>query len=124
MTNPGTEKETMDLQLDWSRNGGVLIARPQGRIYSSNYLDWQSALEKGISPDDTALLVDFEHVPYLSSAGLRVLLTIAKQFDQPGRAFAICKLPRTVRKVLSASGFDRVVQVYDSEAEALSAVTG
>ena len=69
-------------------------------------------------------MVDFEQVPYLSSAGLRVLLTIAKQFDQPGRSFAICQLPRTVRKVLSASGFDRVVTVYDTEAEAVAAVTG
>ena len=114
----------MELTVNWSRNGGVLIARPEGRIYSSNYLDWQSALEAGIDRDATALLVDFEHVPYLSSAGLRVLLTIAQQFDQPGRAFAICQLPRTVRKVLSASGFDRVVTVYDSESEAIAAVTG
>lgn len=114
----------MELQVNWSRNGGVLIARPEGRIYSSNYLDWQGALEAGIGRDDEALVVDFEQVPYLSSAGLRVLLTIAKQFDQPGRSFAICQLPRTVRKVLSASGFDRVVTVYDTEAEAVAAVTG
>ena len=113
----------MDLKVNWSRNGGVLIARPEGRIYSSNYLDWQSALEAGIGQDDDALVVDFEQVPYLSSAGLRVLLTIARQFDDPGRSFALCQLPRTVRKVLSASGFDRVVAVYDSEAEAVAAVT-
>ncbi len=114
----------MELDLTWSRNGGILIARPKGRIYSSNYLDWQTALERGISPDDTALLVDFTHVPYLSSAGLRVLLTTAKQFNEPGRAFAICQLTRTVRKVLAASGFDRVVTVYESEAEAVAAITG
>lgn len=113
----------MDLKVNWSRNDGVLVARPQGRIYSSNYLDWQGALEAGIGQDDAALVVDFEKVPYLSSAGLRVLLTIAKQFDQPGHSFAICQLPRTVRKVLSASGFDRVVMVYDSESEAVAAVT-
>jgi len=114
----------MDLQVNWSRNDGIVIARPEGRIYSSNYLDWQTALEAGIGPEDTALLVDFTKVPYLSSAGLRVLLTIAKQFNEPGRAFAICQLPRTVRKVLSASGFDRVVTVYDSEAEASAAIAG
>ena len=114
----------MELDLTWSRNGEVLVARPKGRIYSSNYPDWQTALERGISLDDTALVVDFAEVPYLSSAGLRVLLTTAKQFDQPGRAFAICQLPRTVRKVLASSGFDRVVTVYDSEAEAVAAITG
>ena len=114
----------MDMQVDWSRNSGVLVARPVGRIYSSNYMDWQTALESGIGSDDTALLVDFTQVPYISSAGLRVLLTTSKLFDRPGCAFGICQLSRTVRKVLTASGFERVIPVYESEAEAVAAMTG
>ncbi len=114
----------MELQLNWSRNAGVLVARPVGRIYSSNYLDWQTSLESGIGADDTALLVDFEQVPYISSAGLRVLLNMATRFSGPGGGFGICKLSRTVRKVLRASGFEKVVPVYDTEEEAVAAMTG
>lgn len=114
----------MEIQVDWARNAGVLVAKPIGRIYSADYLDWQSALESGIGPDDHRMVVDFTQVPYLSSAGLRVLLTTAKRFNQPGQAFAICQLRRTVRKVLAASGFDGVIDVYDSEAEAVAAVSG
>ena len=114
----------MEIKVDWSRNEGVLVANPIGRIYSADYLDWQSALEGGIGPDDPALIVNFAQVPYLSSAGLRVLLTTAKRFDQPGQAFAICELARTVRKVLAASGFDGVISVYESEAEAVAAISG
>ena len=114
----------MEIQIDWSRNNGVLIARPVGRIFSSNSLDWQGALERGSGPQDHAMVVDFAQVPYLSSAGLRVLMTIAKRFAGPGHAFGICQLPRKVRKVLAASGFDRVVSVYESETEAVAAITG
>ncbi|MCY4398340.1 MAG: STAS domain-containing protein [Gemmatimonadetes bacterium] len=114
----------MAIQIDWSRNNGVLIARPQGRIFSSNSMDWQSALERGSEPEDKAMVVDFAQVPYLSSAGLRVLLTLAKQFTGAGHAFGICQLTRKVRKVVDASGFDRVVSVYESEAEAVAAITG
>ena len=114
----------MEIKVDWSRNSGVLVANPIGRIYSADYLDWQSALESGIGPDDAALIVNFARVPYLSSAGLRVLLTTAKRFNQPGQAFAICQLRRTVRKVLAASGFDGVIAVYESEAEAVAAISG
>ena len=114
----------MEIQINWSRNNGVLIARPVGRIFSSNSLDWQSALEFGLGPQDNAMVVDFAQVPYLSSAGLRVLMTTAKRFAGPGHAFGICQLPRKVRKVLAASGFDRVVSVYESEAEAVAAITG
>ena len=114
----------MEMQVDWSRNAGVLIAKPIGRIYSADYLEWQTALEAGIGADDHAMVVDFGEVPYLSSAGLRVLLTTAKRFRQPGQAFVICQLRRTVRKVLAASGFDGVIPVYESEAAAVAAING
>lgn len=112
------------MELNWSRNQGILVAKPEGRIYSSNYLEWQSALEAGIKPDDRAMVVDFEQVPYLSSAGLRVLMTMARQFDGPGHAFAISNPTRGVRKVLAASGFDRIIAVYESEAAAVAAING
>lgn len=112
------------MEVNWSRNEGVLVAKPVGRIFSSNYLEWQSALESGIKPGDHAMVVDFEQVPYLSSAGLRVLLTTAKHFDGPGHAFGISTLTRAVRKVLAASGFEHLLAVYESEAAAVAAING
>ena len=112
------------MEMSWSRNQGVLVAKPVGRIYSSNYLEWQSALEAGIEPGDRAMVVDFEHVPYLSSAGLRVLMTTIRRFNGPDHAFGISNPTRGVRKVLAASGFDRIIAVYDSEAAAVAAING
>ena len=114
----------MEIQVDWSRNAGVLIAQPIGRIYSANHMEWQTALESGIGADDRAMVVDFGQVPYLSSAGLRVLLTTAKRFNGPGGAFVICNLTRTVRKVIAASGFDGVIPVYEAVAVAVAAIKG
>ena len=114
----------MDFRVDWSRSAGVLIAKPIGRIYSAEYLEWHGALESGIGADDRAMVVDLAQVPYLSSAGLRVLLEVAKRFRGPDRAFAICQLNRKVRKVLAASGFDGVIPVYESEADAVAATRG
>jgi anti-anti-sigma factor len=112
------------MEMNWSRNQGVLVAKPVGRVYSSNYLEWQSALEAGIKPGDQAMVVDFEQVPYLSSAGLRVLMTTARRFDGPGHAFGISTPTRGVSKVLAASGFDKVLAVYESEAAAIAAING
>ena len=114
----------MAIQVNWTRDSGVLVATPVGRVYSSDYLDWQSELESGITPDDTKLVVDFEQVPYLSSAGLRILLTTARRFTEPDHAFCVCALTRPVRKVLAASGFDALVSVYESAEEAVAAIAG
>ncbi len=112
----------MAIQVNWTRNSGILVAKPVGRVYSSDYLDWQSELESGIKPDDRKLVVDFEQVPYLSSAGLRILLITSKRFTQPDHAFGVCALPRPVRKVLAASGFEEIISIYESEEEAVAAI--
>lgn len=112
------------MEINWSRNQGVLIAKAVGRVYSSNYLEWQSALEAGIKPGDRAMVVDFEQVPYLSSAGLRILIATSRRFDGPGQAFGISTPSRGVRKVLAASGFDQVLAIYESEAAAVAAING
>ena len=112
----------MAIQVNWTRNSGMLVAKPVGRVYSSDYLDWQGELEAGITPDDKKLIVNFEQVPYLSSAGLRVLLKTARRFTEPDHAFCVCALTRPVRKVLAASGFDAIVTVYETEEEALAAI--
>ncbi len=110
------------MRVSWTRNEGVLIAKPVGRIYSSDWLDWRSALESGIGPDDNKMVIDFEQVQYLGSAGLRVVLMTAKRFSGPGQAFAVCRLTRPVAEVLTASGFDSLLSVYDSKEAAIAAI--
>ena len=114
----------MAFQVNWTRTDEVLVAQPVGRIYSSDYLDWQSELESGIRPDDKKLVVDFSEVPYIGSAGLRVLLMTARRFSGDGNGFAICQLRRPITKVIRASGFDGIISVYDSADAAVAAISG
>ena len=63
---------------------------PVGRIDGSNHIECQNILESEIDPDEKALILDFVQLGYISSAGLRVCLTLAKKFNEPGKAFGIC----------------------------------
>ena len=107
--------------VKWERKDGVLLAALSGRIDSSNAGELQSALESGIDPEDGALVLDFEHVPFISSAGLRVCLVIARKFNEPGKAFGICTPSDPIRDVIAISGFDQIIAVYDSQAAAINA---
>ena len=109
----------MDIEIGWSRDSGVLVAKPVGRVYSAQYIEWQAALMSGIKPDDRAMVLDCEGVTYLSSAGLRVVLETARRFEGPGRAFALSRPTKGVRKVLAASGFDKIISIFDSTDEAI-----
>lgn len=112
----------MDLEIGWSRDSGVVVAKPVGRVYSAQYMEWQAALVAGIRPDDRAMVLDCKGIKHLSSAGLRVVLETAKRFEGPGCAFALSQPTKFVRKVLVASGFDKIIPIFDSTDKAIQAV--
>ena len=65
------------------------------------------------------LLVDFGPLDYISSAGLRVLLVTAKKLGAGGGKLRLCGLNDFVREVFDASGFSRILQVFDQKEDAL-----
>ena len=111
----------MSISVTWERQAGVLIGVLDGRIDGNSAAAFQSALEAGIGAADDTLILDFENVSFISSAGLRVGLVIARKFNEPGKKFAVCTLPESVREVVEISGFDQLISVYPSQAEAVKA---
>ena len=91
-----------------------------GRIDSSNADRFQRIVESGIDSEDQALILDFERVSYISSAGLRIGLIMARKFNEPGKKFGICSLSDPVREIIVASGFDKIISIYESRVEAVS----
>ena len=112
------------IDIQWERNEGVLIAALVGRVDGGNADEFQRLLEAGIEPEDNALILDLRHLAFISSAGLRVGLIIARRFNEPGKRFGVCTLPTHIRGVITITGFDHLIAVYESRAAALSAITG
>jgi anti-sigma B factor antagonist len=76
----------------------------------------------GLLDDGTAkILINFENLNYISSAGLRVLLATAKKIKVVSGGFKICGLNETVQEVFDISGFSTILSVAANEEDALSA---
>ncbi len=116
------KRRSARVRVDWTRNGDVLIAKVAGSIYSADFQDWKTKLDSGIGPEDRKLVVDFKDVRFLGSAGLRVLLLVARRFNRAKHRFAICRLNHLVGQVVEVSGFDTFLSVYDSVDAAVAAV--
>ena len=112
----------MRLDIKWRREGNVAIAALLGRIDSSNSNDFLAITEKGILPGDGTLLLDFEKVSFISSAGLRICLILAKKLASSGQAFAMCSLSEFNREVVAVSGFDKLISVHTTVEAALSSL--
>ena len=59
---------------------------------------------------------------YISSAGLRVLLVMAKKVQQAKGKVALYGLVPNVREVFAVSGFDTIFSIQPDSAAALAAV--
>ena len=64
------------------------------------------------------------NLEYLSSAGLRVILTAAKLLQAAAGEMKICQANGVVKDVLEMSGFDSLVHMYDDEKDAVAAFSG
>lgn len=104
----------MGFDIKWERIQDILVAVILGRIDGSNAEEFQRALTDGIQPSDHALLLDFERVAYISSAGLRVCLAMAREFNDPGKRFGLCTASDPVLEVFTISGFDKIISIYES----------
>ena len=113
----------MGFDIKWGRRQGILVASILGRIDGSKAGRFQAELDSGIDAADRALLLDFEQVSFISSAGLRVGLRVGRRFNKPGMHFGICSLCDPVREVFAASGFDEIIPIYESQAAALGNFT-
>ena len=71
----------------------------------------------------TAIIIDMSQVPYMSSIGIRALLTNAKAVGRRGGKLVIFGLQDNVKNVLTMSGIDQIIRILDTQESAAQAVT-
>ena len=72
---------------------------------------------------DVRQLLDLAEVEYISSAGLRSLLVVAKQIKAAGGVLVLCCLTPMVREVMEISGFDKILTLSADRDAALAIFT-
>ena len=102
------------------RRNDVLSVLVSGRIDGINVAEFEETVRAAIEDSDQAVVMDLEQLSYISSPGLRVLLLIAKDLMGRDAGFAVCAMSDQMRKVFETAGFDKVISIHPSRAEALS----
>ncbi|MDE2834814.1 MAG: STAS domain-containing protein [Bacteroidota bacterium] len=107
------------ISVNMERSGTCAIARINGRIDSSNTFDFERSIQSGLVSDDESLILECTSLVYTSSAGLRVMLKLARQF-QPPKLFVICGLRDDILEIFRISGFDRIMTIRPTLEDALA----
>jgi len=91
----------------------------EGNLDTSTAPQAQEQIDQIIDGGSTKILINFESLNYISSAGLRVLLFTAKKLKAQSGEIKICGLNDTVQEVFDISGFSSILSVASTEEEAL-----
>lgn len=106
------------------RQDDVLSADVGGRIDGSSAAQFEEAIRTAIVDSDRAVIMDFEKLVYISSAGLRAILLTAKSLQSRDAKLVLCSLSEQIREVFEISGFDKVLAIHPTRAAALAALKG
>ena len=96
------------------------VLKVSGEIDLSNADAFAEALE--LNGTNGGVTIDASDLQYLDSAGLRVLLVMAKKVQQAKGKVALYGLVPNVREVFAVSGFDTIFSIQPDSAAALAAV--
>ena len=109
-------------KLEIQTQGDVTIVVLVRRFdaYSSN--DIEVALKDLISKGTRKLLCDFSQTEYIASAGLRVLLSAAKNLQKLGGQIALFSMKPYVQEIFEISGFTQIFKIFNSQTEALQSI--
>jgi len=91
-------------------HGENLVFSIKGRLDTVTSPELLEAFEKEVIAENL-VVIDFAALDYISSAGLRVLLTIKKELDAKGKALEIHNLNEVVKEVFKVTGFGNVLSV-------------
>lgn len=109
----------MDIREE-PRDGAYLVAA-SGRLDSNSAAALEAVLPARVQANPK-LVLDLSDVPYVSSAGLRVLLIGAKAARSGGHKLVLCGLSPSVREVFDISGFSSIFTIEPDLDSALAAL--
>ena len=66
----------------------------------------------GVLEGSSKIALDFEHLTYVSSAGLRVILMLGKKAKAAGGQLVLCGPSGMVKEIIEDSGLDAFFTVY------------
>lgn len=97
------------MNISVEQQGGVVFLMPDGRLDAVGAPEIAASGTKIIQEGAKKLLLDMANVPYISSAGLRSLLVLAKAMKTAGGKLVLCSLAASVQEVMTISGFDAIL---------------
>ena len=116
---PGSNDHTgKSFKYSFSLNGDKLFSSITGRLDTITATDYLSGFNDHRDDCYTEITVDMSETEYISSAGLRVLLSMCKTLSSPDK-FLVKNYSKSIKDIFEVTGFDQLFELDDYDTNAL-----
>jgi anti-sigma B factor antagonist len=107
------------MQTAHHEEGAVSIVAVTGRVDSSTAPELEAALKKLVEAEKTQLVLDLKDVEYMSSAGLRAMVSTLKAVKRVNGDLRVASPSDRVNEVLRLAGLSSIFAIYSSREDAV-----
>ena len=110
---------SVDLKIELDEVDGKAILRIQGRLDAASSPVLEKKVNQLIGNERKVLILDFSQVEYLSSAGMRLLLSTTKKLKERNGFLVIFSVGEESMEIIKMAGFEHILNICGTEREAL-----
>ena len=102
------------MEIIHKEENGIVYVTIKGRLDADSAMEAEKTVENALEGNVDRMLFDLGALDYLSSAGLRVLLSAAKEIKRRDGKIVLCSLTEFVKEIFEVSGFESLIPIEDS----------
>ncbi len=110
-------KDDLNIELETIEN--KIMIRLDGRLDALSSHALEKKIQILIEEKHIRIMLDFSGIDYLSSAGMRLLLSVSKKLKNIKGYLVIFSLTDEVMDVIKMAGFDKILNICKSEQQAV-----
>ena len=110
------------MEIIETRHDQANIYKLNGRLDSNTSPALEKKLADAMQSGATRMVIDFENLDYISSAGLRIILKTTKDLKKSEGNIVLCAMQDYVKEVFEIAGFDTFLPIVPTMDEALTKI--
>ena len=108
------------MEIDTRKEKNATVVEVTGKMDAVSSPEFEKKLLELMGEGEKDFVIDFAALYYISSAGLRVILTTAKKLKEKEGKLLLSSLKDMVKEVFEISGFAAIIPIYESVEAALA----
>jgi len=96
------------------KENNALVVKVNGRMDAVTAPEFEKTVGLWIDAGEKCFVVDLSSLEYISSAGLRSILVIAKKLNAINGKILLAAIEESVNEVFEISGFNSIIPIHDT----------